>query len=265
MNNQMDKLLKMTLQSQVEPEKALEQKTIQRMEAMSDNKRRNVKKVKRRVRHSFRPVLAGLGVLLLVGIITGGYAVADETNIARVLYAGIWGEPETQKEVKRVRSEMEIVSENSTFEDISIKPVEAVTDGMVSYVLIKVEGKNGFELADDMGFDRMGMALLDEKKKNVMTYDSYLLKKEKNVMYIAIYMQANGRNISEMESIKIFAHDFHYVVYGEEGRVEDVKHLDVEKHLDGGSRVGYTEKSIAARGDYEAEIKCSILEERLEI
>lgn len=256
MKNDMDDLLRKVLQAEAEPDKRLEQNTMHKMSQNLWKESVTERKV------TFRPVLTMICALVLLVSAATAYAAANGTNIGMLLYTHIWGLPKDEDSIKEVRSMMKIISEESTFEDISIHPVEAVTDGMMSYVVVKVEGKNGFRLTEDMGLDS---CYLYNTQKSNSSFSDYLLKREDNTMYVALEMTADETTSKAKQKFRITIHNLHYVTLDGRGRSSKAKYMLKKKNKDGNWTVRYSEQSIAAYGDYEAELECTVLDERVNI
>lgn len=251
MKNHMDDLLRQVLQAEAEPEQRLEQNTMYKMSG-------NIRKVPGTGRKvTLRPVVTLIGTLVLLGGAAAAYAAANGTNVGKLLYTHIWGLPKEEASVKEVRSEMKVISEKSTFEDISIQPVEAVTDGILSYVVVKVEGKNGFHLTEDMGLDS---CYLYNSQKSSSSFSSYLLKREDNAMYVALEMTADEMTSKEKQKFCLTIHNLYYVTFDKQGRSSKAKYISEKKNT-----IRYSKKSFAAYGDYEAELECTVLDERVNI
>lgn len=116
----------------------------------------------------------------------GVYAAANDINIGE-LFERMW-HAEKVETVKKNAKAFEVIGEENTSTNICVEPVQILSDRYVTYVVLKVTGKDGFRLTEDMVVGEN----FDFKNKDVstMVMDSFFLKKEGDAMYYGL--QAAG-------------------------------------------------------------------------
>lgn len=195
--------------------------------------------------------------LMLFASVGTAYAMEGEFPL-RQLFAKIWGSQTEQAAVDKVSGDVEVLKEKSTFEKLSIKPVQAVVDQMGAYVVLKVTGKDGFILEKDMVFSG-GNLLYDGN--DVGGYQDYVLKREDNVMYYAIRILLDEPavlNTQPVLCVELSGGLVHAGVY-QDGRPHRV-YVD-----QGNERLGLREEDIVFRGEYEADILCKRSEDMVSV
>lgn len=200
--------------------------------------------------------VAAVFVMLFASVGTA-YAMEGKFPL-RQLFAKIWGSQMEQSAVDKVSRDVEVLKEKSTFEKLSIKPVQAIVDQMEAYVVLKVTGKNGFLLEKDVVFSG-GDLLYDGN--DVGGYQDYVLKREGNVMYYAIRillhepMALNAQPVLHVDLSGGLVHAGFY----QDGRPDRV-------YVDrGNGELGLKEEDIVLRGEYEADILCNRSEDMVSV
>ena len=208
-------------------------------------------------RYRVRPVFVAFCAVFLLGSSVTAYGAVKGVSVDR-LFAAIWGERQQEDSLEQLAAEADVLSEKSTFKDIDIEPVQVISDGQVTYVVMKVEGMNGFRLTDEMAFDVIS---LNDVEKSTSSLDTYVLKREGNTMYVALWGRMEKAKEDQQE-LSIDIYNLYHAELDEMGRCRRVKHMVTGS---GGEDVYYTEESIAARGEYHGKISCDVQREQLEI
>lgn len=156
-----------------------------------------------------------------------GYSVND-------LFTKLWGNQSSSSVVEQISGDVKILEEKCTFQDITIEPVKAVVDRLGCYIVLKVTGKNGFSLEEDMVFREI-TTVYDNDITGVL--DAYVLKREKNVMYYALW------NLTDQPQKKKKYPEFHIATF------DLVRGEGME----------------ALEGRYEADIRCKQGDERVTV
>ena len=210
---------------------------------------------RRSMRMKMYPALAMLcGAFLLGGAVTA-YGAANGLSVGQ-LFDRIWGEREQKDSLSQFHTELEVLSEKSTFKDIDIQPVKAVSDGLVTYVVVRVEGIGGFHLTDEMTFD---VIKIDDRQESTKSMGVHVLRREGDAMYVALASTA-GVVKDRRQKIHIEIYDLFYAKMDEMGRASEIRGMIVD-----GEYIRYTEASYAAKGEYRAEISCDVQSDELEI
>jgi len=208
-----------------------------------------------------RPVFAALCAVFFLGSAVTAYGAAKGLSVGQ-LFARIWGEREQEISLEQFSTEVDVLSEKSTFKDIDIEPVQAVSDGHVTYVVLKVEGINGFRLTDEMAFDVFN---LDDVEQSADSLDSYVLKREGNAMYVALRSRMEKAG-GHRQTLSVDVYNLYHAKLDEMGRCIRVKHMVTEQGEEDGTSYGrYTEESFAAKGEYHGKISCDVQGDQLEI
>lgn len=194
-------------------------------------------------------VLAALCMVVLMGSAVTVYSAVNGLSVGQ-LFARIWGEGQQNTALKEISTEGKILSQKSAFEDISVEAVQVVSDGRVAYIVLKVEGRKGFRLTDEMSFN---VFHIKNRQNTVESLESYVLKREGNTMYVALKGFMGSAEKSGKQKFTLGIYHLYHAVLDEMGRCAEVKNIE-----EGKNSVRYTEKSIAARGEYHAEISCTI-------
>ena len=203
-----------------------------------------------------RPVLVALCMLVLMGSAVTAYGAANGLSVGQ-LFARIWGERNQNTSLEKICTEGNVLSQSSTFKDISIEPTQVVSDGYVTYILLKVEGRAGFQLTDEMIFD---VFKVKDRQDGVQSLSAYVLKREGNTMYVALRSSMGSVKNYDRQKFTLDIYHLHHAVLDEMGRCSVVKNMESGKNY-----VRYTEESIAARGEYHAEIACALRSGKCEI
>lgn len=180
---------------------------------------------------------------------SNGYSVND-------LFTKLWGYQTSQSAIEQVSGEVQIIEENCTFQDISIEPVRGVVDRLGSYIVLRVTGKNGFFLEDDMTF---GEITTEYGKDVTGSLNGYVLKREKNVMYYALWNlldqpEKEKKNpIFHIETFNLVSAEFY-----EDGSISYEKTSD-------GARKAVGEGSNVLEGSYKADIRCKQADKKVTV
>ncbi|MDE6566643.1 MAG: hypothetical protein K2K70_02780, partial [Lachnospiraceae bacterium] len=215
-------------------------------------------------RTRLRPVFAMLCGVLLLGSAITTYGAVRGLSVDQ-LFAVIWGERQQKNSLEQFDTKVDVLTEKSTFKDIDIEPVQAISDGHSTYVVVKVTGINGFCLTDEMSFDAFS---LDDAKESTDSLNSYVLKREGNTIYVALWALWNRtEKIKEgQQECSIGIYNLYHVELDETGGILRTKHtLSEPDPEDGTSYERYTEESIAAKGEYRGKILCDVQSDQLEI
>lgn len=255
MRDYMDELLREAYGDREEMAEGLEADVASKMTDQRDRKSRGWRGFGRRGRMGAYPAFAAFCLAILLGSAVTAYGAANGVSIGQ-LFAGIWGEREQKDSLSQFHTELKVLSEKSTFEDIDIQPVKAVSDGFVTYVVMRVEGIGGFRLTDQMTFDTIAM---DDRQKSTKSMGTHVLKREGNVMYVALVRTA-GEIEDHRQKILIELYNLYHAKLDEMGRAREIKGM-----IEDGEYIRYTEASYAAKGEYRAEISCDVQGNELEI
>lgn len=146
-----------------------------------------------------------------------------------------------------ISSDVKVAREKSTFKKLTIKPVQAISDNFGSYIVFKVRGKNGFQLTDDMTFGYMD---IENKQETASVMDGYVLKREEDVLYYAVWMMTDGGRIADRQQVfHVTLGDLAYAELYEDGTTARLKADDLED-LENGTY------QRALKGKYTADICC---------
>lgn len=226
-NNNMDSMLKSVLYTRMRPDDALHSKVLERWKEGSGIELNRKQKMK------LQPVVAMLCVVLIFLGGTAVYAAANDLSIAG-LFQRMW-QDNKQEIMEKYSEEVKIVEEKNTMANLDIKPVRVISDSYVTYLVLRVTGKNGFQLTDNMV---VGMNYsLKDKDDLVKSCSSYFLKREGNTIYYALYIQGELKKSTVTFSLENF-----YLVYG--GYDEDgwINKLSDNKVCDGEYRLTFQSK-----------------------
>lgn len=266
MRDYMDELLKEAYRDSVEITEGLEEAVSSEMTNQGKRKRSTFRlptaKGMRRMR--LRPVFAVLCGVLILGSAITTYGAAKGLSVDQ-LFAVIWGERQQKNSLQQFSTEVNVLAEKSSFKDIDIEPVQALSDGRIIYVVMKVTGINGFHLTDEMSFDAFS---LDDAEKSTNSLNSYVLKREENTIYVALWALWNKMEETkeEQQECSIGIYNLYHAELDEMGRVRKIKHTLTEPAPeDGTSYERYPKESIAAEGDYHGKILCNVQNDQLDI
>ena len=260
MSDYMDELLREAYRDSAEITEGMEEAVASKMTDQKKQKR-NIFRMSSVKGMRLRPVFMVFCGILLLGSAITAYGAAKGLSVDQ-LFAVIWGERQQKNSLEQFGTEVDVLSEKSTFQNIDIEPVQAISDGQVTYVVMKVEGKNGFRLTDEMTFDVFS---LDDAEKSTDSLNSYVLKREGNTMYVALWSRMEKTKEAQQKySIDIY--NLYHAELDEMGKNSKVKHTVTEPgEEDKTSYLRYTEESIAAKGEYHGKILCSVQGNQLEI
>lgn len=164
---------------------------------------------------------ASLGIVLLAGGTTGVVAAINGESVGQ-LFCNVWNlsDEKAQKNSyseqvnEMCDSKFEILEETNTFKNVKVEPLQVLSDQFSYYIVVKVTGKNGFELPEDTVLDGSGC------EDDAGAYDIrnvYFLKREGNSMYYAF--QGAGNMNKEQVKFNINMELVHGTVW-EDGSLE---------------------------------------------
>lgn len=266
MKDYMDKLLKEAYQDNIEMTEGLEELVSDKMtdQKKGDRTTFQIPTTKGIRRTRLRPVFAILCGVLLLGSAITTYGAVKGLSVDQ-LFTVIWGERQQKNSLEQFDTKVDVLTEKSTFKDIDIEPVQAISDGHSTYVVVKVTGINGFCLTDEMSFETFS---LDDAEDSTTTLSSHVLKREGNTIYVALWaMWTNMKKVKEDQlECSIGIYNLHHVELDETGRILRLKHTlsepDPEERT---SYERYLEESFAAKGEYYGKILCNVQRDHLEI
>lgn len=208
-NKKTEKLLETAFRTSPAPDQELEEITMQKIEQKLEETIE--KREKRQMRHAFRPAAAIL-CALLIAIATGGYAIARYMPSADY-YTKYY--PDMEKNLKAIEElsadDIQVDVEKNSFKDIKITPVAAVSDGNISYAVLKVQGINGYTITDKVGFcNSLSAMVLNDDEDDL--YDStaetaYISRREKNTFYFTLALFGTGQKLSDSYKIGLSVQD----------------------------------------------------------
>ncbi len=208
-------------------------------------------------RKQFRKRIAAAAIFLLLAVSGTGtaYAMANHISIGE-LFAGIWKGHADVKVIDEISSKVKVKNEESTFQNIRIKPVQALSDNFGSYIVFKVQGKDGFRMADDMAFAYMKM---ENKQETASVMDGYVLKREGDILYYAVWMMTDGGDIADRQQVfHVELYDLAYAELNEDGTVRQFR-AESAKDLKDGKILK------ASDGRYVADICCDTGSESVKV
>lgn len=112
----------------------------------------------------------------------GVYAAANGWDLGG-LFRRMWHAVGAERAEKNVKA-FEVTWEHDTGTNISVEPVQVLSDRYVTYVVLKVTGKNGFRLTEDMVVGKNFH--LANKDGSMVGVDCYFLKKEEDAIYYGL-------------------------------------------------------------------------------
>lgn len=200
-------------------------------------------------------IVAVLSLFLLVSGSGTVYAMTNEFPFSE-LFIKLWNGGIGNNVMDEISTDIKVKKEESTFKNLSIQPIQAVTDNFGTYIVLEVKGINGFQLTDDMTF---GAMTLENKQKSASVLNGYVLKREGNVLYYALWMIIDDNNITCKEQVfHVGVFDLIYAELYEDGKICREKANSLED-LDSGNYLK------ACEGQYIADICCEVKSEKIRV
>lgn len=192
-------------------------------------------------------VAAAFAVLVVSGPLLVNAAVNGE-RVGRLFY-NIWELTEEEVESQdysrnietMVGTNFSIMEENNEFQDIEIEPIQVLSDRYSYYIVLKVEGVNGFVLPEDTVLSGAGC---NDKSGMYDVRTEYFLKRDGNAMYYAFQGMGNMKDDQVEFSMKV-----------------ELAHGDINKN----GTMSVQGSDIEANGNYCATIKTEVHSEMVTI
>lgn len=191
-SEELEKKIKEMYQQKIEPDSVLEKETIRQMKEKSvANKDETITVYDKRIIRGggvsmnktwLKPVMAMMGIFLLLGVAVTGNA-ENKGNYIKRLFATGGNRYSYSNRVSDYECDIlsyEICDEVGkdvngdvvkTTEELEITPVQICSDGFHSYVIAKVTGKNGVILSENMYLDDAGLSLYTDNLKDYYHVD----------------------------------------------------------------------------------------------
>lgn len=149
--------------------------------------------------------------------------------------------------LEKISSGVEILKENSTFNNIIIEPVLAINDKYSIYVVLKVKGNNKVELGDNTAFG------FDNAKGDWDSLGSYVLSREGNTMYYAVKLTYLKGQKEEYGEYTVSVKNLVYAEIDENGIMGKIK----------------TDKNgndmIVEEGEYKIKLRCKVSDKETQL
>lgn len=205
------------------------------------------------LKKQYKRKIAVAAAILLLAVSGGGtaYAMVNHYAIGE-LFANIWQGQTDEDVINEISSDVKILKEKSDFKNLRVKPVQAVTDNFGSYIVFEVRGKKGVQLTDDMTFCYMEM---ENKQETASVMDGYVLRREGDVLYYAVWMMTDGGYIADRQQVfHVVLGDLVYAELNEDGTTRQFKAETIKELEDG-------KYQKVSEGTYEADICCETADE----
>ena len=233
----LDEALRRAYSDEVQPDIELQRKTLARMQRKMEEKKM-VQKIWKLT------AAAALGLVLLGAVTVTGYASANGLSFHELL-ATVFSKEGTER-LAEMSYDLDVEVKKDSFKEINIMPIEAISDGYISWFVVKVEGKNGYELKNPVYIDEFDIR---DEEDSTSSAGSKFLKMEDGAAYYAIEM--TGKRKKKRDTIP-YTLRVQYVYEG----VQTSDSL-VERKLDQNG-----EPVLKYAGAYQADISCKVNWER---
>lgn len=185
MSDKMDQLIRLAAKKDLIPPEGLEERTMRKIEQRIQEKKRT------KFQMVFRPAVA---LLLLAAVcLAVNPAIAKYRPIVKYFFNDYKNNKATEKNLQEFCMTIDEVKESkdlgtlSPYSKIKITPQTAISDGFATYVVIKVEGIDGFEIKDDIVLDDEGCGIGSLYSEGIKYYglvsDCYLSDRGENALY----------------------------------------------------------------------------------
>lgn len=205
MSDRIDQLIRLAAKKDLTPPKGLEERTMRKIEQRVEEKNRT------KFQKVFRPIVA---LLLLAAVcLAASSAVVRYWHDAKNLSSDYPNNKETEEKLQEFHMEIDRVEEEQdlgelpTYSKIKITPQTAVSDGFATFVVIKVEGINGFVIKDDIVLDDeyCGIASLHSEGKEASGSAEYcyLSERQENALYYTMSLWGTKISLGKELAIEI--------------------------------------------------------------
>lgn len=229
---------------------ALVRKQIESIEA-NQNLKRNYKKNNNKkvvyLRKIRRVAAAALALIMLFGISTGVYAGFNDMSLIEACN-NIWNHITGMSTIDQVSCDAKIESENSTFEDVEVKPYKIIGDEYGIYIVLRITSQNEIVLQDTMAFENYDIRYENDADAAL---DMYYLGCENNALYVAVEYTGgiSDCGIADAGKIKLRLDNIYTYDYLEDGKKPRLNNEDESVETDC--------KRIVSSGTYKATISYS--------
>lgn len=181
MSDKMEQLIRLAAKEDLTPPKGLEERTMRKIEQRLEEKKRP------RFQMVLRPAVA---LLLLAAVcLAASPAIAKYRPIAKYFSQVYKNNKETEKNIQEYCVTVDRIEENKKLgqefphSKIKITPKTVLSDGFVTYVVVKVEGIHGFKIKENTVLNDERCEIVDLCNDIGSATDCYLSDRDENALY----------------------------------------------------------------------------------